>query len=300
MITITDLTKEYGPSKGVFDLSFTVNRGEVFGYLGPNGAGKTTTIRNLLGFIHPDKGSCTIDGYDCHREGAKIQENLGYLPGEIAFFDAMTGDEFLHLMTEMRRMKDTTKQKQLIELFDLDTKSSIRKMSKGTKQKLRLVCAFMHDPDVLILDEPTSGLDPLMQNLFVNLILEEKSRGKTILMSSHSFEEIERTCDRAGIIRQGRLVAVENIQTLKAERRKIYQITFGSEEQAKSFAGDYGDIVEINGVEVSAAVSGDVDKLIKILAQFEVVGLDVANLSLEDVFMHYYKRGGTDDQPSAF
>ncbi|MFA7112973.1 MAG: ABC transporter ATP-binding protein [Sphaerochaeta sp.] len=295
MIEITNLTKSYGPNKGVFDLSFNVNQGEVFGYLGPNGAGKTTTIRNLLGFIHPDKGSCVIDGLDCHKDAATIQKKLGYLPGEIAFFDDMTGDEFLRLMAQMRGLKDTKRQSDLINLLTLDTKGYIRKMSKGMKQKLGLVCAFMHNPDILILDEPTSGLDPLMQSIFVELIMEQKALGKTVLMSSHSFEEIERTCDRAGIIREGRLVAVENIQTLKAERRKIYQITFQNPEEAKLFAKDYEDVVEVSGQIVDAAVSGEVGKLIKVLATFDVVGLDVVNQSLEDVFMHYYNRSDIDD-----
>ena len=203
IIEIIGLTKDYGDHKGIFDLTFTVEEGEVFGYLGPNGAGKTTTIRHLMGFLNPDKGSSKILGLDCRSERAEIMKHLGYLPGEIAFFDGMSGMEFLNFMAEMRGLTDVSLRDKLVDLFELDTKGKIRKMSKGMKQNLGIVCAFMHDPRVLILDEPTSGLDPLMQKTFANLILEEKSKGKTILMSSHSFEEVERTCDRVGIIRQG-------------------------------------------------------------------------------------------------
>jgi len=165
IINIEGLTKDYGNHKGIFDLTFCVEEGEVFGYLGPNGAGKTTTIRHLLGFLTPDKGSSQILGMDTRTRSADIMKYLGYLPGEIAFFDQMTGIEFLKFMGEMRGLNDTKLRDRLIDLFQLDTKSRIRKMSKGMKQKLGLICAFMHDPKVLILDEPTSGLDPSVLDL---------------------------------------------------------------------------------------------------------------------------------------
>jgi len=166
VIEISGLTKDYGNHKGIFGLSFTVEEGEVFGYLGPNGAGKTTTIRHLMGFLNPDKGSARIFGMDCRTQRAEIMNHLGYLPGEIAFFDGMSGMEFLNFMARMRGLKDTSLSDRLIDMFELDAASRIRKMSKGMKQKLGIICAFMHDPRVLILDEPTSGLDPLMQKSF--------------------------------------------------------------------------------------------------------------------------------------
>ena len=296
IINIEGLTKDYGNHKGIFDLTFCVEEGEVFGYLGPNGAGKTTTIRHLLGFLTPDKGSSQILGMDTRTRSADIMKYLGYLPGEIAFFDQMTGIEFLKFMGEMRGLNDTKLRDRLIELFQLDTKSRIRKMSKGMKQKLGLICAFMHDPKVLILDEPTIGLDPLMQKIFADLILEEKSRGKTILMSSHSFEEIERTCDRVGIIKRGELAATENMHDIKQKRRKTYVVTFDNAVTAADFAKSHAfDIVDIKENIVRLSIMGNVTEFIKSLDKYTVLDLDTERSSLEDIFMHYYGDSETDN-----
>ena len=205
-IEIQNVTKDFGQGRGVFDVSFSVKEGEVFGYLGPNGAGKSTTIRQLLGFVKPQKGSLQILGMDCFRKAAQIHKHIGYLAGEIAFVENMKGMEYIEFIARLRGMKDDARIKELIEMFELNPSGKIRKMSKGMKQKIALVTAFMDSPKVVILDEPTSGLDPLMQNRFVDLILEEKKKGTTILMSSHIFEEVERTCDRTAIIRQGKIV----------------------------------------------------------------------------------------------
>ncbi|MGZ4112384.1 MAG: ABC transporter ATP-binding protein, partial [Tumebacillaceae bacterium] len=221
MIELHGLTKQFAGGKGIFDLTFQVQKGEIFGYLGPNGAGKSTTIRHLMGFTRPDKGRATIDGLDTWANAAEIQKRVGYLPGEIAFLERMNGLEFLKLLAGMRGLRDTSRRDELIERFQFDIKTPIRKMSKGMKQKVGIVAAFMHDPDVLILDEPTSGLDPLMQRIFVDLLLEEKRKGKTILMSSHIFHEIERTCDRVGIIKDGRLISEENVRELQSKQRRI-------------------------------------------------------------------------------
>ncbi len=289
VIEISGLTKDYGNHKGIFGLSFTVEEGEVFGYLGPNGAGKTTTISHLMGFLNPDKGSARIFGMDCRTQRAEIMNHLGYLPGEIAFFDGMSGMEFLNFMARMRGLKDTSLSDRLIDMFELDAASRIRKMSKGMKQKLGIICAFMHDPRVLILDEPTSGLDPLMQKKFSELILEEKKRGKTILMSSHSFEEVERTCDRAGIIRQGELVAIENMRDLRQKRRKVFLLEFDSPASAASFAGSGGfNILEVNENIVKLSILGNASGLIKALEGYNVLDLNTETSSLEDIFMHYY------------
>lgn len=289
IIEINGLTKDYGDHKGNFDLTFSIEEGEIFGYLGPNGAGKTTTIRHLMGFLTPEKGSVKILGLDCMSSSAEIMKHLGYLPGEIAFFDGMNGMEFLNFMTEMRGMTDIDLRDRLVDLFELDTKGKIRKMSKGMKQKLGLVCAFMHDPRVLILDEPTSGLDPLMQKTFADLILEEKSKGKTILMSSHSFEEIERTCDRVGIIRQGELIATENMHDLRLKRRKIYLVVFDNSLSATRFANTSGfDIIDVNDNTIKLSILGNVTEFIKTLHNYTVLDLNTETSSLEDIFMHYY------------
>ena len=264
VIKIENLTRNYGGGKGVFDISFHVAQGEVFGFLGPNGAGKTTTIRHLMGFLKPQSGRCMIDGLDCWHDSDKIQLRLGYIPGEISFFDDMTGMEFLHFLAGYRKIGVNNRMKELLERFELDPKGKIKKMSKGMKQKIGIVAAFMHDPDILILDEPTSGLDPLMQSHFIDLIGEEKGRGKTILLSSHMFEEVERTCDRVGIIREGKLAAVDSVEALRERHIRPYTVTLESEELAESFAKDFGGIR--NGLVVTVTTKQ----------------------SLEEIFMHYY------------
>ena len=180
IIEMQRVTKDFGNGRGIFDVNLQVSKGHVMGFLGPNGAGKTTAIRQLLGYSRPQKGLCQIDGMDCFTNADQIAKKIGYLPGELAFMDEMTGQEFIQFVGHLRGMSDFQKAKKLEEFFHFDTKQSIRKMSKGTKQKLGIICAFMHEPDIYILDEPTSELDPLMQNHFVELVLAEKEKGKTI------------------------------------------------------------------------------------------------------------------------
>lgn len=290
MIEVKDLTLKYASGKGVFDLNFTVKTGEIMGYLGPNGAGKTTTIRALLGFMQPNGGSCTIGGLDCIENAPEIQNNLGYIPGEIAFLDGMNGDEFLKFMCDMRGTKDVTRKKMLIDMFALDPKGKIKKFSKGMKQKLGIVAAFMHDPDVLILDEPTSGLDPLMQNRFVELLLDEKKRGKTILMSSHLFEEVERTCDNVLIIKDGRIVTQSDVLRLKNAQRRGFVIKPQNLTEAANTLQSAGfDVCRPSVHLIEVFVTGEnMDHFIKTAAQFTVLDFEVKTQTLEDVFMQYY------------
>ena len=294
MIEVKGLTLTYPSGKGVFDLNFTVGKGEVMGYLGPNGAGKTTTIRALLGFMRPDSGTCFIDGLDCSAAAPKIQKNLGYIPGEITFLDGMNGDEFLRFMRDMRGTKDAALQNRLLDVFELNPKGRIKKFSKGMKQKLGIVTAFMHDPDVLILDEPTSGLDPLMQNRFVELLLEEKKKGKTILMSSHMFEEVERTCDNVLIIKEGRIVAHSDVQSLKsAQRRGFFVKPRDKAPAAQAFANAGFEVREAPYDTLEVFVTGEnVDGFLKTASQFTILNLDVKAQSLEDVFMQFYGKEG--------
>ncbi len=293
VIEIHDITKDYGNQKGVFDVSFNVRKGEILGFLGPNGAGKTTTIRQLMGFTKPDKGSLTISGMDCFSEAKDIQKNLGYLPGEIAFIDSMTGDSFIRFVANMKGLKDLKRMEELKKMFELNASGKIKKMSKGMKQKIGIVCAFMQDPDILILDEPTSGLDPLMQNKFIELIMEEKQRGKTILMSSHIFEEVERTCDRAAIIKDGRLMAVEDIEKLRSGKSKTVEFRLDSEDSAARLAALVPG-AQVKKKTVTAKVKGSMDGLLKQASQFTVVDMDVHTASLEELFMHFYGGGSND------
>ena len=289
VIALSHITKDYGGGHGVFDVSFAVEQGEVFGFLGPNGAGKTTTIRQLMGFLAPDSGTCTINGLDCRTQTAAIQKNMGYIPGEPARPDDMRGGEFIRFLAAYRGMRGTGRAGELCERFELDTSGRIRRMSKGMKQKVAIVCALMHDPAVLILDEPTSGLDPLMQNRFIDLILEEKQRGKTVLMSSHMFEEVERTCARVGILREGRLAAVEEIGTLKARRSRTYSVTLSTPDAAAAFAAAPGLRVQAaQGCTVTVRVRDGMSALTTAMARFPVTSIDAPRQSLEDVFLHYY------------
>lgn len=292
VIEISHITKDYGKGRGVFDVSFSVEQGEVLGFLGPNGAGKTTTIRQLMGFIKPDSGALSIMGMDCFKDVDRIQQSLGYLPGEIAFIDSMTGMEFIKFVAKMKKMKDMGRTQELMKMFDLDPSGKLKKMSKGMKQKIGIVCGFMQDADILVLDEPTSGLDPLMQNRFVELILSEKKRGKTILMSSHMFEEVERTCDRTAIIREGKLVAVDKIEKLKEGRKKIVEVTFPEEAMAQAFAEEFPGAIKVSGTnQVTVKVSKDIDAFMKKAAQYTVKDLDIRTQSLEEFFMHFYGEG---------
>lgn len=292
---IKNITKDYGNNKGVFNANFTVNKGEVMGFLGPNGAGKTTTIRQLMGFIHPDCGEVKINGMDCFTHAAVIQENLGYLPGEIAFMDDMSGIEFIKFVGKMKNVTDFTYADELMRLFELDPKGKIKKMSKGMKQKIGIVCAFMNQPQIAILDEPTSGLDPLMQNRFIEMILSEKEKGTTILMSSHIFEEVERTCDRTVIIKNGHIMAVEDMNKLKSNKQKYYVVRFSDDTMALEFAKEYQLSKDaIDGDKVTIGVKGNVDEFIKKLSKYNVKDLNVKTQSLEELFMHFYGGGHND------
>lgn len=288
MIEVHQLTKTYRGGKGIFDVTFTVQPGEVFGFLGPNGAGKTTTIRHLLGFTNADAGEARIRGLNTRTQSSQIQSQLGYLPGEIAFFDGMNGHEFLNFIAQLRQKDLPDLRAALIERFELESDRPIRKMSKGMKQKVALIAAFMHDPDILILDEPTSGLDPLMQRRFVELIQEQKDAGKTILMSSHQFEEIEKTCQNVAIIREGRIVEVQSIQALKALIQRSYTITFKDASACAAFLRLGFDVRAHTDVKVEVVVADQPNALIRALSQFDVLSLDMLPQSLEEIFIQYY------------
>lgn len=292
VVELKNVTKDYGSGKGVFDISFSVKEGEVFGYLGPNGAGKSTTIRQLMGFIHPQAGTCQIFGKDCFTQASEIQREVGYLAGELAFMEDMTGRKFLEFMAQMKGIKGLSRMEELIERFELNPQGKMRKMSKGMKQKVGLVCAFMGNPKAVILDEPTSGLDPLMQNRFVELILEEKRKGTTILMSSHIFEEVEKTCDRTAIIRAGKIVAIEDMQSLSKKRKKIYTVTLQDAQIAEQFAKESGlEIQGRAGNRVQLTVKNHIPETLQLIAKYQPIDLDIKTQSLEELFMHFYGEG---------
>ncbi|WP_157148259.1 ABC transporter ATP-binding protein [Brachyspira pilosicoli] len=289
VIKVDNISKDYGSKRGVFNLSFEVNRGEIFGMLGPNGAGKTTTIRQLMGFIKSDKGSAKILDMDCFVNRENIQLKLGYLPGEIAFMDEMKGSDFIRFIAEMKSIKSKKRINDLTDLFELDANRKIKSMSKGTKQKIAIVCAFMNDPEVVILDEPTSGLDPLMQKKFIELILEEKKKGTTIFMSSHIFEEIEKTCDRTAILKEGKLIAIENMEELKSKKNKNFEVVFKTNEEALNFKNKIGFKSEIdNNIVKVSIVSNEVNNFIKELSNYNILDINSSSQTLEELFLHFY------------
>ncbi|MGN0984411.1 MAG: ABC transporter ATP-binding protein [Gemmiger sp.] len=287
VIETRGLTRAYGVNKGVFDLALSVGAGECFGYLGPNGAGKTTTLRLLMGFVRPRAGAARIAGYDCFVQADAVHARVGYLPGELALMEELTGWQFIRLMADLRGLKDLTRARQLADYFELDGRQPIRRLSKGNKQKVGLVCAFMASPPVLLLDEPTSGLDPLGQNRFIRLLLEEKQRGATILLSSHSFEEVERTCDRAAILRSGRIVRQDSLDTLRRGRGRHLTLTFPDAAAAGRFAADWQGEAEENRVTLTAA-AGKLPLLLRAAADAGLTDLQSREQSLEESFLHIY------------
>lgn len=290
VIEINHLTKDYGNNKGIFDISIEVNKGEVYGYLGPNGAGKSTTMRHLMGFSKPQKGYAKINGKDCWTEQKEIQKSLGYLPGEIAFLSDMTGTEYINMIAKMRGMKDMTYANELLSMFKINPNANLKRMSKGMKQKIGIVTAFMHDPDVILLDEPTSGLDPLMQKTFIELIEAEKKKGKTIILSSHIFEEIERTCDRIGIIRNGQIIRQFNAKEFRHSRPKTYEIEFENQQDLEKMLQLYPDS-KVNKPLKQLMISipdSKVNEFIRSLSECQIHYLKEETETLEDYFMKFY------------
>lgn len=298
IIQTVGLTKDYGFGRGVFDVSIHVDKGEVFGFLGPNGAGKSTTIRHLMGFSKPDSGSTKILGKETFRNYDKILSHVGYIPGEIALPAGLTGWEFIRMMQDMQKIHNKQRLEQMLTLFELEDKvlrGETKRMSLGVKRKLAIVTAFMSDPDVLILDEPTSGLDPVMQENFIQFIHEEKARGKTILLSSHIFSEIDSTCDRIAIIKDGRIVSEFVADDLKHASRKYYTVLFENEAAKRKFLSEGAKLSSftlesetVGKVDLSIE-DADLNELIALLSSLAVRSFSNRKESLEDYFMKFYK-----------
>ena len=298
VIEVNNLTKDYGSGRGVFDVSIAVNKGEVFGFLGPNGAGKSTTIRHLMGFSKPDSGETLIFGKPTFKKYYEILDKVGYIPGEIALPAGLTGYEFIRQIQAMQGVKNDAQLKRMLDMFELSDEvlyGDTKRMSLGVKRKLAVVTAFMHDPEVLILDEPTSGLDPVMQDVFVKYIHEEKARGKTILLSSHIFSEIDSTCDRIAIIKDGRIVSDFIADDLKHASKKYYDVRFKSEADEKTFENKISslssaDMIKADGERAYLSVDDkDLNAFISLLSDLDPVAFSNRRESLEDYFMKFYK-----------
>jgi ABC-2 type transport system ATP-binding protein len=283
------LTKRYGERRGIEELTLSVEQGEVFGFLGPNGAGKTTTIRTLLDLLHPTSGSARIFGLDSRRDSVAIRARLGNLPGDFGFGRHTSGRRALNLLARLRGVRDLDRAEQLARRFRADLDRPLGELSRGNRQKVGLVLALFHRPELLILDEPTGGLDPLMQEEFLALVREEHERGATVFLSSHELDEVERICDRVGIIRDGRLVAVEHIAELigRTPRRVTVELADTADlEELRACPGVSG--LEVHGTRISFRLAGDIDPLLKVLARHTVRDLQLERPTLEEVFLGYY------------
>jgi ABC-2 type transport system ATP-binding protein len=296
MIDVESLSKRYGTKRGITNITFQVEEGEVFGFLGPNGAGKTTTIRLLMALLRADSGSARIAGLDCWERSVEIKRFIGYMPGEPALDPNLTGGQILEYFAHLRGGVDQAYLKQLVQRFELDTSRKFRQYSTGNKRKVVLIQAFMHRPRLLILDEPTSGLDPLNQQEFDHMVKEARDEGRTVFLSSHVLSEVEKTCTRVGIIRDGSLVRIGDVAEVKAIKRYEITITFASAVPADSFKSLDGvlEVESLNrGHGVRLAMQGPADAVIKAAARFPVVSLASYEPSLEDIFLRYYEGDGS-------
>lgn len=288
VIEIKKLTKYYGKSRGIINLNLTVDRGEFFGFIGPNGAGKSTTIRILLGLIKSDDGSAKIFGKDIEKNKKEILSEIGYLPSEALFYSGMRVKDVIKLSADLRKKDCKEKVGELCERLQLDTSKKVEELSFGNRKKVGIVCALQHNPKLCILDEPTGGLDPLMQKEFFSILQEMNDKGTTIFLSSHILSEIQHNCTRAAIIKEGKIIACDSVETLSKTNAKRVSVH-----------GEV-DISRLNGVRdlqqndnaINFLYSGDINELLKVLSEKQIQDLSVSEPNLEEIFMHYYRDGG--------
>jgi beta-exotoxin I transport system ATP-binding protein len=285
------LTKRYGSERGIEEISMTVERGEVFGFLGPNGAGKTTAIRTLLDFLHPTSGSARIFGLDSHRDSRAIRARLGNLPGEFNCDPRLTGRDLLGFCAEVRGLEGLGRAPALARRFEAHLDRPMRELSSGNRQKIGLIQALFHGPELLLLDEPTTGLDPLMQEEFLAVVGEHRDAGGTVFLSSHDLDEVERVCDRVGIIREGRLIAVEHVSAMRHRAYHHVAIDFAAPVDPGEFSRlDGVTALDIEGSHVSFRVEGDLDPVVKTAARHTVLDMEVGEPTLEEIFLTFYGR----------
>ena len=289
-IEIKNLTKTYGTARGITNVSFNVEEGEIFGFIGPNGAGKSTTIRTLLSLIYPTSGSAKIFGKDCVEFGPEIKKEIGYLPSEVFYYDNMKVIDLLKYSASFYKKDCSKRIKELAEIMDLDLTKKIDDLSYGNKKKVGIVQSLLHEPKLIMLDEPTSGLDPLMQQKFFDLLKEENKKGATILFSSHVLSEVQKMCERVAIIKEGKIVKIEKISDLKENNFKNFEV-----ETITKLDKDYFNIngvtnLLVNDNAISFLFKGDVNLIMQKISAIEIANLWIEEPSLEDVFMHYYEK----------
>ncbi|MDR0319087.1 MAG: ATP-binding cassette domain-containing protein [Nitrososphaerota archaeon] len=292
LIEIKNLTKDYGDGRGIFDVNLEIEKGEVFGFVGTNGAGKTTTIRHLMGFLKPSSGSAVINGFDCWNDSAEIKKLVGYIPGEIAFPDAPTGTDFLKLQADLLEVKDMFYADYITERLQLDLTAKLSRMSKGMKQKTAIVAAFMGDREILILDEPTTGLDPLMRVRFIDILNEEKKKGKTIFMSTHVFDEVEDTCDKVALIKDGKIFDVKSTKEIRHNENKSYKIEFISKQDYKQFTAldfSFEEKKEKQNQVIVNVCDNDINAFLSVLKGYKIKFISEIKYTLEKYFNNVYR-----------
>jgi len=296
VIEIKNLTKSYGRARGITDVSFNVEQGEIFGFIGPNGAGKSTTIRTLLALIYPTSGSATIFGKDCIEFGPEIRKKIGYLPSEIFYYDNMKVIDLLKYSASFYKKDCSKRITELAEIMDLDLNKKIDDLSFGNKKKVGIVQGLLHSPKLIILDEPTSGLDPLMQQKFFELLEEENKKGVTILLSSHILSEVQRLCNRVAIIKEGKIIKLDKISTLQENNHKKFKIEMKSKVDVKAELKDnyfnFSGVtnLDIKGNIINFLFSGDINFIMKKISEIEIANLWIEEPDLEEIFMHYYEK----------
>ena len=292
-IEIKHLTKDYGKKRGIFDMSLEVEKGEIYGFVGVNGAGKTTTIRHMMGFLTPDEGTVTINGLDANKSSAEVKRYVSYIPGEINFPGNSTGEDFIKNQIYLSGRGDWEYAENVIDQLQLDAKANVRAMSKGMKQKTAIVSAFASDADILIMDEPTTGLDPLMRDIFIELLKEEKAKGKTIFMSSHIFQEVEEVCDRVAIIRDGMIIDVIDMKDIRYNKMKTYKMEFKSIEDFEHFRSLGYDLhrVKVDDLQLNIMIHDqDINRLIQDLKNFNLVYFKEIKVTFEDYVTQVKKK----------
>ena len=294
IISVKNLTKDYGQGRGIFDVSFDIPKGATFGYCGTNGSGKTTTIRHIMGFLKPDKGEVKVKGLDAYKNAEDIMPYIGYVPGEIAFPDVETGTEFLNIQASMFGITDMSKAEEVINALQLDPTANLRRMSKGMKQKTALVAAFMRQPEILLLDEPTTGLDPLMRKAFIDLIKEEKAKGTTIFMSNHMFDELEETCDYVAFIKDGHIIDIVDMKEIHSRPFREYEVIFGDDESYKEADTSQVEVLERDERKRRIVVKVDLyktDGMIRELRKRNIKSIIERQYTLEKYFLEHVKGG---------
>jgi ABC-2 type transport system ATP-binding protein len=300
VVSVDGLTRKFGAGRGVEQVSFEIGPGEVFGFLGPNGAGKSTTIRLLLGLYRPTAGRMRVFGLDPSRDSVAIHRRIGYLPGELALYPRLTGRQHLDRFAQARGVSDHRFGDELVERFTVELDRPVRTLSKGNRQKIGLVLAFMHRPDLLVLDEPTSGLDPLLQDEFVNLVRETVDDGRTVFLSSHELDEVQRVVDRLSIIKDGRIIVTDTVDGLRKSAPRTIEFRFAKSVAADAFAGlDGVRVLHSADGRIALSVTGAVGPLLRVASALDPVDMTARPADLDELFLSYYRGRAKEEADNA-